>query len=361
MSEELHKAPLNGDDKLVTLSNLAQYNHKIIAALGLVQDTGAYKYNGTRDDFPEEVFTVGKALDELYDMAKEGSLQFHSGWSKDAKTTIDFKSDDNEETNLYWIHANVGDEIVNIKIDANRFIKNSVLENVTLVTKIVGEDGSVTYKVNGVEAEKPTGFDNDGELSAGTYFFYTWKVDGGETGTTETAYTSISLKDIYGDLKGDGYVRFDSETATIGVNVADVEKSDDGWRVKKEEGDDTDTHLATAEGVATIAQTLQNEIDENKVDVADVTYEDTKTMLTISSSKKGTVIGLNLNVSDSDDINALFCSCVEIDDTTASADDIKAMDAAQAMKATLSLSNGETVEDVLAESGKTYKNINIIG
>lgn len=361
MSEELHKSLLNGDDKLVTLANLAQYNHKIISALGLVQDTGAYKYKGDRTDFPEdEVKNVSQALDNLFDMAKSGAIQFNSGKAEDATLAdIEFNSEDGEESNIYWINAKVGDDIVNIKLDADAFAKDSFLESVVLVTKETKE-GAVEYKVNGQPvSEKPEGFDDEGGLSDGTYFHYTWKIDGGEK-EASYEYTTISLKDIYGDLKGDEYITYDAEKAQIQAQVAPVkvteetdEETGETSKVWTVDSDD-ETNLATAENLKEVATDLQAQIDKNEVDVADVTYDNTKTALTIDKTGDNTVIGLNLNVSYSSDIDALFSICTE----GMSASEIKDLTPEAAKNATVSLSEAADVEEILSDD-KTFKKITI--
>lgn len=237
--------------KLVEYDKLKKYHQELIEKLGLVQYTGAYAYGGDRTDFPTSVTSIAKAVDEIYDLAKEGAIAFESGKSTvEGAQEVVFNSEDDADTNLYWINAKVGDNVVNIKLDATDFVKDSFLESVKLVTVTI-EGGQKTFTPTLTDDEKTAFADKD----AGTYFFYTWKVTKGEA-ETETEYTVISLQDIYGDLKGDGsYIEFDKETSTISAITSGV-KIDEETKGYVVEDKESTTHLATAENLAVVANSL---------------------------------------------------------------------------------------------------------
>lgn len=230
----------NTSPKLVSYDALLRYHHQLLAALGLVQDTAGYKYGengGERTDFPESVDSVAKTLDYLYDEVKKGAIDFTSGYNAQAVKDVEFKSDDDEDTNIYWINATVGDDIVNIKLNADDFAQDKFLESVQLVTIKTGldadEDGVIDpgtegtkhYYIKGKEVDRPTGFDEEGTDEDGTYFFYTWITKGGEKKDVYE-YTEVSFKDIYGDIKGDDYITFDNENTQIKAQVAEVKAKD---------------------------------------------------------------------------------------------------------------------------------------
>lgn len=243
-----------GTDKtVVNYTGLKRYHHQLLSALGLVQDTAEYQYKGTRGrwyvvendvkkyegvtkdtpgaQFEYESFeasSISNAIDKIYDLAKNGSLTFGTGKSDDATKTYEFEKHTHDEAdstdtdqNIYYIHANVGDEVVNIALDANDFVKDSVLDSVVLVTLEKDVKGNISYIVDGgtPSTTAPAGFT---EVKEGTYFHYTWIINNGEKGNTYK-YTTISLKDVYGDIKGDDtYITYDKEKATISANTADV-------------------------------------------------------------------------------------------------------------------------------------------
>lgn len=225
-----------GTDKvIVSLTALQRYHHQLLEALGLVQDTAAYQYDGTRDDFPEGVTTIAGAIDEIYDLAKSGGVTFNAGKSdKPTKADIKFEhthADGEADTdkNTYFINAKVGDDIVNIGFDASDFVKDSVLESVFILT-VEGSDSDKTYKANGTTVTLSDGklgtYNVDSTevaaLAAGTYFYYTWITTEGEKSDVY-ACTCISVKDMYGDLQGDGtYITYDEAEAKIKANTAEV-------------------------------------------------------------------------------------------------------------------------------------------
>lgn len=231
---------IGSDKTIVSLTALQRYHHQLLEALGLVHDTAAYKYKGTRTDFPEGVTSISGAIDSIYDLAKSGGVTFTAGKSDESKVApIMFTDDDQTADNIVYINAKVGDNTFNIGLDTSSFVKDSVLKSVFLLT-VVGST-TKTYKANGVDAAWGTeegkdtlgGFIVDKDaveaLAEGTYFYYTWITDKGETGK-EYQFTSISLKDVYGDIKGDDtYITYDKSTATISANTAVVNpvKGDD--------------------------------------------------------------------------------------------------------------------------------------
>ena len=340
------------NNKGVSYDALKRYHHSLLKALGLTQDTGVYKYAGERTDFPEGIESVSAALDALYDLAKDGAVTFSEGKhvkeeGESDPETVKFSTDDGEDTNLYWINAKVGDKYVNIEIDANNFVKDSVLKSVMLlnISGSTEETTDRTYKVNGKDAtyypanstsvseteetEETAETSKSGKLvvtetgdiyyvgsdvetlADGTYFYYTWITSDGEKGDSYS-YTSVSLKDVYGDIKGDDYIKFDSATAQIQAQVADVVdvKDDDTgkkiWTVNSEEGDDT--NLATAENVAAVATDLQDQIDNNKLVDGTVTFSSSDdNSLTVTAD--GNAYTLNLKMASDDDIDNLFVAC----------------------------------------------------
>lgn len=364
--------------KLVSQEALLRYHHTLIEKLGLVQDTAAYKYNGEREDFPQdEINSVGEALDKLYDMAKEGALTFGSGKAENA--TLDdvvFDTKDGEDSNLYWIHAQVGDDIVNIQLNADAFIKDSVLDSVVLVNLSTVE-GEKIYKVNGTEAVYSTetiagkevsvltvgenkyyGFDEEND---GTYFHYTWRIDEGKKGVGYT-FTTISLKDVYGDLHDDGkgYVHYDKDTAEISVDTADVIGTDvvvdeetgetkKTWSVDSED----ENNLATAENLTEVAQDLQDQIDElenkNELKDGEVSFSTEATSMTAQVSEEGSYYKLNLQIMSDDEIDGLFSVC----STDPTAEELAKL----GEDANVSVAADKA--NLFADSNKTYNQINI--
>lgn len=226
--------------KLVNYDALKRYHHALIEKLGLVQDTAAYQYNGERSDFPEGIKSIAEALDNVYDLAKSGAITFESGKADDSSaSTVEFNSSDEEDSNIYWIHAQVGDETVNIKLDADAFVKDSFLKEAFILTVETSEvEGTATtsYKVNGADAEFDKDEDNNDTLGGkivekaiidaiaedGTYFAYTWALNEGEKGISYTT-TTIAVKDIYGDLSADeDYIHFDETKNEFSAVVNEV-------------------------------------------------------------------------------------------------------------------------------------------
>lgn len=263
-----------GTDKtVVNYTGLRRYHHQLLHALGLVQDTAEYQYKGSRGrwyvvengerkydgisestegaQFEYESFeaeSISDAVDKIYDLAKSGGVTFAAGKSTAATgEPIMFAhthaaDEADTDKNTYFINAKVGDNTFNIGFDASEFVKDSVLKSVFLLTveETTAESTTTkTYKANGAEAT--FGTDEDGKdtlgsfnvaktaveaLEAGTYFYYTWITDNGEKGK-EYQYTSISLKDVYGDISGDGtYIAYDKDTATISANTGKVGTKD---------------------------------------------------------------------------------------------------------------------------------------
>lgn len=237
--------------KLVNYDALKRYHHALIEKLGLVQDTAAYQYNGERSDFPEDIKSIAKALDNVYDLAKSGAITFESGKADDSSaSTVEFNSSDEEDSNIYWIHANVGDEVVNIKLDADDFVKDSFLKEAFILTVETSEvEGTATtsYKVNGVEAEFGKDDKENDTLGGkivekatieaisedGTYFAYTWALNEGEKGISYTT-TTIAVKDIYGDLSADeDYIHFDETKNEFSAVVNEVVAKTTGGETKE--------------------------------------------------------------------------------------------------------------------------------
>lgn len=279
-----------GTDKvIVSLNALQRYHHQLLEALGLVHDTGAYQYKGNRKDAegnPEFTATsISAAIDSIYDLAKSGGVTFAAGYNEDATLDdVEFTADDVDTGNLYYINAQVGDDIVNIKLDASQFVKDSVLESVILLNVEIGTT-TTTYKVNGKvaslddEAGTLTVSDTDNktkiyhvdgsevnDLETGTYFYYTWKVDNGEASAEDAEdakdaieyyqFTCISLKDVYGDISGDDtYITYDKATATISANTGKVGTKD--VTTTTEYSVEVVPASATAAGSVTVTPTVQ--------------------------------------------------------------------------------------------------------
>lgn len=269
----------NTSPKLVSYDALLRYHHQLIAALGLVQDTAGYKYGengGTRTDFPEDVDSVAKTLDYLYDEVKKGAIEFASGYNAQAVKDVEFESNDGEDTNVYWINATVGDDIVNIKLDADVFAQDKFLESVQVVTVKTDESGTQTITSDKEGFNKEAFIENapkpEGVLLDGVYFFYTWITKTGEKQfetdedgniiTDEEGnaivkegdnpdiyeYSVIALKDIYGDIKGDDYITFDNEKTQIKAQVAEVKAEDKEPTIVATipDGEDVETALTEA-------------------------------------------------------------------------------------------------------------------
>lgn len=402
--------------KLVNYDALKRYHHALIEKLGLVQDTAAYQYNGERSDFPEDIKSIAEALDNVYDLAKSGAITFESGKADDSSaSTVEFNSSDDEDSNLYWIHANVGDEVVNIKLDADDFVKDSFLKEAFILTVETSEvEGTATtsYKVNGADATLvPSTEDAPATLGGkvvdaeaieaiaedGTYFAYTWALNEGEKGISYTT-TTIAVKDIYGDLSADEeYIHFDETknefsaiTNEVVAKTTEAEEvsvkftinphdgiinvyeqtgdgeyadepfdtiygsfsskeeaeallaangynlPDEGWDFPEsgsadaygtqlvggtktwEVSDSSVEGLVTAENLASVAQDLQDQIDEaiSKMTLNDgeVVFDDdssaeSKLEVVEDSSNGGVYYKLTLAIASDDDINNLFNVC----------------------------------------------------
>lgn len=208
--------------KLVSKDALGQYHVKLTTGLGVKGD-GSYTYGGERTDYPTGKKNVGTALDYLYDQVKQGGVVFAEGKATDASSTIKFNSNDGEDTNQYFINAQIGDEKINIQLDGNDFVKDSFLSAVNVVIVAI-ESGETVYYVDEYKVdEKPEGFDD--EAGEGAYLFFTWIVSNGESGDTKS-YSTISFDDVFDAKIGVAAENLDG-TDDVAINV---EESTEGGK-----------------------------------------------------------------------------------------------------------------------------------
>lgn len=284
--------------KLVTLANLALYNHTLIENLGLKQDNGAYEYAESSLTEDAKATNVKGALDHLYDLIatartsafastnvscddpKDAFIKFSDGkgieiqntqlefvslddnfvFSEEgdqSKLNFDIKSigygvtglteDDKEAygdtgdttatdpltqrsyvhneitkaiqngtvsvatgkaagtttgiaeftqvkngegqatSNDYYVHLTAGDNVYDILLNADDFVKDAFLNQVKIEKGSKDEDGTFT----------PT-------EAGDVYFKFVWNVDNGSEGEEEaTKTTYVKTSDILGDLAGD--------------------------------------------------------------------------------------------------------------------------------------------------------------
>lgn len=242
--------------KLVTLANLALYNHTLIENLGLTQDNGAYAYGGTREDNPEAT-TVGKMLDELYDLVKAGSMTLGNGKNTTTQNA-DIVFEPVEGTNDYYINAKIGDDTFNIKLNADDFVKDSFLDSVAIVKGSKNEDETFTPSETG-----------------DAYFKFVWKTTNGNGADNQNGQKSettyIKTSDILGDLTAGNGIAI-NDGATISVKVA--ENTDDN-SVKLTSGNDgvkvEVTSNKIASGTTEDGETTWSLESDNKSVIADAT------------------------------------------------------------------------------------------
>lgn len=309
MSEELHKAPLNGDDKLVTLANLAKYNHMVCEKLGLGQDNLGYAApNGNADN-------VKEALDELYgkvDAISGGSatntlatISIESGTAKPSlemrltdkidetelnnsaiatKEYVDAKADgvdveysfsgetvefNGGENNIYSLEIQLAKKVgkdgsptradtITLTFDASDFVKDGILDKVELLEK--AED-------------LPEGNTYSGDYPALRFTFVT----GIDSGKTDIIVSVKSLVDVY--TPGNGLTTTEGNDHQFEVKAGSyISVNEDGVGVDTSQlegysavaGEETNNKIAT-----------KKYVDDNKISV-----EDGANIMTDAASQK---------------------------------------------------------------------------
>lgn len=219
--------------KHISLELLNRYHHHMVDKLGLLNDNGKYYYGGQREDGlnNDEINgqTSAQVLDWLFDNLKSGQLELNDGYTASAtKDAVPFSEADAE--NKCYINAKIGDDTINIELDANNFLKDEHLVSVDIVSVTYDEDENVVYKKNGVAIEElPTGVtpskytDKDGvEHIVPEYFlYYTWETKNGKKESTYR-YDTISFYEMSAQITTDDYLVF--RFNTLYANTAYVEK-----------------------------------------------------------------------------------------------------------------------------------------
>lgn len=232
-------ADLTDSKKLLTLHNLAAYNHKLISQLGLTNDTALYDnatVAGTDYAVTDaqgnllETYTkptnVKLALDQLYELVAAGTgiKSIASGYIENAQGeevvfTKDSTATDSE--NYYINFTDATGKVTNIKLDASSFVKDGVLADAKIVWASAASDfadWTVTDEKTVIELPTGTYDTKDAATTAGVtdpkaymlfYIKNTTDTDPVTEGTFYYTTMHLATDELLGDLVGGPGISFD--------------------------------------------------------------------------------------------------------------------------------------------------------
>lgn len=165
-----------------------------IKSVGATATDGTGTENG--DTTATDALTQKSYVDnEIAKAIKNGTVNVATG--KATGTTTGTAEFTNNGDNDYYVHLTAGDNVYDIKLGADAFVKDSFLDSVEIV------DGPVPDTTATKNAK---------------YFKFVWKTEKGAEGE-ETETTYIETSEILGDLVGGDGIVFDG--SNIAIDLAD--------------------------------------------------------------------------------------------------------------------------------------------